>query len=227
MNKSRNKEPLPKLKSRVRSMIRMLRKQYPHPSIALNYSNPLELLVAVILSAQCTDQRVNLVTAELFKKYKRASDYAQADPRELESDIRSTGFYRNKAKNIIACCKAIVEKHNGVVPNTMEELTALAGVGRKTANCVLGGAYGVAEGVVVDTHVSRLSSRLGLTAHDDAVKIEHDLMAVVPRRDWYDFGNLLIWHGRKVCQARRPQCPDCVLRRHCPSAEEFLASLNR
>lgn len=200
----------------------LLQGEYPNPAVALTYSTPLELLVAVILSAQCTDARVNIVTKTLFRKYANVGEYAAANQKELEQDIRSTGFYRNKAKNIIACCKALLEKHGGSVPGTMEELVLLPGVGRKTANCVLGAVYGANEGVVVDTHVRRLAQRLGLTKNDDPARIETDLMEIIPREEWFVFGNRLIWHGRRVCDARKPRCLECVLRPHCPSAEDFI-----
>ncbi|MBI3579123.1 MAG: endonuclease III, partial [Ignavibacteriales bacterium] len=157
-----------------------------------------------------------------FRKYKTANDYATANLKELEQDIHSTGFYKNKAKNIIACCRTLVEKYKGKVPSTMEELVELAGVGRKTANCVLGGAYGINSGVVVDTHVKRLSNRLGLTKEQDPVKIEADLIKQLPQKEWFSFGNLLIWHGRNVCDARKPKCSECVLNKFCPSAGEFI-----
>ncbi|MFH0989770.1 MAG: endonuclease III [bacterium] len=217
-----NHESIAGKKQRVKKMITALRKEYPDCRVELNFSNPLELLVAVMLSAQCTDVRVNIVTAELFKKYKTAKDYAAANPAILEQDIRSTGFYKNKAKNIIACCKALVDHHNSRVPNSMEQLIELAGVGRKTANCVLGGAFGINSGVVVDTHVNRLSQRIGLSQHDDPEKIEQDLMALIPEKEWYDFGNLLIWHGRRVCGARKPLCSQCAVIKLCPSAKVFL-----
>jgi endonuclease-3 len=222
MTTARSRKSVLEAKERIKKILQLLKKEYPHPRIALNYSNPLELLIAVLLSAQCTDARVNEVTKSLFKKYRTAKDYAEARQEELEQDIRSTGFYRNKAKNIIACCKALVERHNGKVPDSMEQLTKLAGVGRKTANCVLGGAYGICSGVIVDTHVKRLANRLGLSRHDDPEKIELDLMQIVPQPEWYDFSNRLIWHGRKVCHARKPKCPECILQPHCPSAEEYL-----
>lgn len=216
------KESKVKLKSRTKQIIARLRKEYPDPRIALDFSNPLELLVAVILSAQCTDERVNIVTKELFRKYRSAADYARANQAELEQDIRSTGFFRNKAKNIIACCKMIVEKHGGSVPQSLEELVELAGVGRKTAHCVMGGAYGISTGVIVDTHVKRLSERLGLSKQAAPEKIEQDLMEIVPHKDWYQFSNMLIWHGRKVCIARKPNCPACTINNLCPSAVQFV-----
>jgi endonuclease-3 len=187
----------------------------------LNHSNPLELLVATILSAQCTDKRVNLVTADLFKKYRTAVDYARAKPAEFEQDIKSTGFYRNKAKNIQAACQKIVARHGGHVPQTMAELTALDGVGRKTANVVLGNAFGMNEGVVVDTHVARLSTRLELTAETDPEKIEQALMQLVPRAQWTIFSHWLIWHGRRRCDARKPDCAHCEIQPWCPAADKL------
>lgn len=216
------KETTELLLSRTKKIVTLLHKEYSNPKIALNFSNPLELLIAVILSAQCTDVRVNIVTRDLFRKYKTANDYATANLKELEQDIRSTGFYKNKAKNIIACCRTLIEKYAGKVPSTMEELVELAGVGRKTANCVLGGAFSINSGVVVDTHVKRLSNRLGLTKEQDPVKIEADLIKLLPQKEWFNFGNLLIWHGRNVCDARKPKCSECVLNEHCPSAGEFI-----
>jgi len=210
------------LRTRAKKIIALLHKEYPNPKIALDFSNPLQLLIATILSAQCTDARVNMVTPGLFKKYPTALDFANANQAELEEEIRSTGFFRNKAKSIITCCKALVERHGGNVPAAMEDLVQLGGVGRKTANCVLGGAFGINAGVVVDTHVKRVSQRLGLTKNDNPEKIEPDLMALAPQKEWYDLGNMLIWHGRKICEARKPKCPDCVLLKHCPSAEKFL-----
>jgi endonuclease-3 len=205
-----------KLTLRVRQILRALRAAYPDCRCALDHTNPLELLVATILSAQCTDARVNRTTPALFKKYRTAADYANAPAGELERDIKSTGFYRNKARAIRACCRAIADKHHGKVPDTMAELVPLAGIGRKTANVVLGVAYGKAEGVVVDTHVARLSYRLGLTRHRDPLKIEQELMAIVPQKDWIDFSHLLIWHGRRRCIARKPDCGHCELARLCP-----------
>jgi len=218
----KEKESPEKLKSRAKKIVTRLRKIFPNPKIALEYQDPLQLLVATILSAQCTDERVNQVTKELFKKYRTARDYAEANVAEFEQEIRPTGFFRAKAKSIIHCCKELVEKHGGKVPQTMEELVQLPGVGRKTANCVLGGAYGIASGVVVDTHVRRLAQRLGLSKEEDAEKIELDLMEIIPKRDWIDFGNMLIWHGRRTCQARKPNCLECVINDLCPSAEIFL-----
>ena len=204
--------------ARVKKIISGLQKTYPDAHCELNHSNPLELLVATILSAQCTDKRVNVVTAGLFKKYRTAADYAKANPAELEQDIRTTGFYRNKAKNIQACCRKLVERHGGQVPQSMEELTHLDGVGRKTANVVLGNAFGINEGIVVDTHVARLSHRLGLTRENDPEKIEQELMKFVPRKLWTLFSHWLIWHGRRRCYARSPDCPNCEIKKLCPSA---------
>jgi len=203
---------------RARSVIRILKRQYPDAECSLNFRNPLQLLVATILSAQCTDARVNMVIKDLFQKYRSAKDYANADPDELSEIIRSTGFFRNKTKSIIGTGKALVEKHGGKVPNSMAELNALPGVGRKTANVVLGNAFGIDEGVVVDTHVGRISNRLKLTQHKDAIKIERDLMEIVPRKDWTLFPHLMINHGREICQARKPQCEACLIQPHCPSS---------
>ncbi|MCI0463940.1 MAG: endonuclease III [Gemmataceae bacterium] len=203
------------LRKRARSIVRKLARLYPDAHCALNFGTPLQLLVATILSAQCTDVRVNLVTPALFARYRSARAFATADPRELESYIQSTGFFRNKARNIIACCKALVERHGGEVPGTMEELTALAGVGRKTANVILGNAFAV-PGIPVDTHVARLSRRLGLTTRADPVKIERDLMELLPKKDWTMFSHRVIFHGRQVCQARRPDCAGCGLANLCP-----------
>jgi endonuclease-3 len=200
----------------------VLKSEYPDAKIALRYEDPLELLVATILSAQCTDERVNKVTVMLFKKYRTAKDYATVNPAELEQDIRSTGFFHAKAKNIIQCCKQLVERFHGKVPDTMEELVQLPGVGRKTANVVLGGAFGKTEGIVVDTHIGRLSQRMGFTHNQDPVKIESDLMEIIPKNNWILIGNLLIRHGRTTCQARKPDCPACRVKDYCPSADEFL-----
>ena len=191
---------------------------YPEARCSLDHADPLELLVATILSAQCTDARVNLVTKDLFRKYRAAADYASTDPAVFEQEIRSTGFFRNKTKSILGMAQALVERHGGRVPDTMKELTALPGVGRKTANVVLGNAFGKSEGVVVDTHVQRISRLLGLTKQRDAEKIEHDLMNVVPREHWTLFPHLLIHHGRAVCVARRPRCDACPISDLCPSA---------
>ena len=210
-------------KQRAKQIVSTLKRAYPDARCSLNYSNPLELLVATILSAQCTDERVNLVTAELFRKYRGADDYAAATPDELERDIRPTGFFRNKAKAIRAACAIIAERHGGRAPATMEELLELPGVARKTANVVLGNAYGVASGVVVDTHVARLSQRLALTSHGQPEKIEKDLAELVPRKDWILFPHLLIAHGRAVCKARAPLCGECVLLPQCPTGKKLLA----
>ncbi len=208
-------------KAKIRKIISLLEKQFPNAKIALHHSNPLELLVATILSAQCTDERVNIVTKTLFQKYTSAEDYADADLKELESDIRSTGFYHNKAKNIKQCCKLLVEKHHSQVPRTMEELLELPGVARKTANIVLQNAFSIVEGIAVDTHVRRVSKRLGLTENEDPDKIEQDLMKIVPKDKWARITDLLIFLGRHVCGAKKPKCEVCVLNRLCPSAFTF------
>jgi endonuclease-3 len=202
----------------AREVVRRLKKEYPKVTCALNHSNPLELLIATILSAQCTDARVNIVTADLFRKYRSVEDFANAPLSELERDIHSTGFYRQKAKSIQGAARMIIEKFGGQVPETLEELTTLPGAARKTANVVLGVAFGKASGVVVDTHVSRLSQRLGLTKEKTPERIEADLMRILPRREWIDFSHRLIAHGRQVCEARRPRCGVCVLANICPSA---------
>lgn len=205
-------------KQRTVKIIGLLKKEYPDAHCALDHSNPLELLIATILSAQCTDKRVNIVTADLFRKYRTAEDFVQVSPSELENDIRSTGFFRNKAKSIQGACRIISEKYKGRVPNTLDELLELPGVARKTANVVLGTAFGITSGIVVDTHVSRLSQRLGLSDEKQPEKIENDLMALVPRKDWIIFSHLLIWHGRAVCHARKPLCEECVVEKFCPSS---------
>lgn len=204
---------------RIGPIIEKLKAQYPDAHCELNHQEPLQLLVATILSAQCTDVRVNKVTQDLFKKYKTVKDYAEVDPEEFQEDIRSTGFFRNKTKSILSMAQDLVEKHGGEVPDTMEELVALPGVGRKTANVVLGNAFGKNEGVVVDTHVTRISNKLKLTNRNDAVKIEQDLVKLVPRHDWTLFSHLLIWHGRDICPARRPKCEICPLNSLCPGAQ--------
>ena len=201
---------------RAKKIIAGLQKTYPGAHCELNFSNPLELLISVILSAQCTDKRVNIVTADLFRKYRTAADYANADRAELEQAIKSTGFFRNKAKNIQACCRKLVELHGAQLPRTMEELTHLDGVGRKTANVVLGNAFNMNVGVVVDTHVTRLANRLDLTRHTNAEKIEQDLMQLVPQDNWTLFSHLLIWHGRRRCYARKPDCAACEIAKVCP-----------
>jgi endonuclease-3 len=193
----------------------VLKKEFPEAGTALHFSNPLQLLIATMLSAQCTDVRVNMVTPSLFAKYKTAKDFSQADLYELENDIRSTGFYRMKAENIINTCKMIVTEFHGILPHSIELLTKLPGVGRKTANCVLGGAFGIQEGIVVDTHVARITKRLGLTSQTDPEKIEQDLISLVPRSEWYLFSNLIILHGRKTCIARNPKCKECSIFRLC------------
>lgn len=201
---------------RIKKIIAGLKRTYPDAHCELNYTNPLELLIATILSAQCTDKRVNLVTAELFKKYRTAADFANAPQEDLEQAIKSTGFFRNKAKSIKSCCQALVDRHAGEVPRTMESLTELGGVGRKTANVVLGNGFNVNTGIVVDTHVARLSQRLGLTRADDAGKIEQELMTLVPQREWTMFSHWLIWHGRRRCYARNPDCANCEILNLCP-----------
>jgi len=205
-------------KTRARKIITRLKREYPDATCALNHHTALELVVATILSAQCTDARVNMVTPHLFAKYRTAADYAATDPRVLEKEIQSTGFFRNKTKSIIGMAQALVERHGGAVPQTMAELTALPGVGRKTANVILGTWFRKNEGVVVDTHVQRLTGLLKLSRQDDPVKIEQDLMEIVPREDWTWFSHTLIQHGRAVCIARRPACAACVLNRLCPSS---------
>ena len=205
-------------KARARKIIARLKREYPDATCALQHGNALELLVATILSAQCTDARVNMVTPHLFAKYRTAADYAAADPRVLEREIQSTGFFRNKTKSIIGMAQALVERHGGEVPQTMDELTALPGVGRKTANVILGTWFRKNDGVVVDTHVQRLSRLLRFSKLDDPVKIEQELMEIVPRDDWTWFSHTLIHHGRGVCIARRPLCADCILNRLCPSS---------
>jgi endonuclease III len=200
-------------------VVARLKSEYPDARTELDWTNPLELLVATMLSAQTTDVQVNRVSQSLFAKYRTAEDYAGADPDELEEDIRPTGFYRNKARSLRSMAGALVEEHEGEVPRTMQELVALPGVGRKTANVVLGNAFGVDEGIVVDTHVRRVSGRLGLTQNRDPAKIEQDLIKVVPEQDWTVFSHLLILHGRRTCKARKPDCPNCVLNDICPSAE--------
>lgn len=216
------KESKEKIEIRVKDIIQRLKKDYPEASTALVHQNPLQLLVATILSAQCTDERVNKVTPILFKKYRTVHDFANANVTEFENEIKSTGFYRAKTKSIINCCKSLVESYGGKVPDKMDELVKLPGVGRKTANVVLSNAFGIASGVVVDTHVKRLSGRLGLTKHTDPEKIERDLMDVIPKKDWIIFGDLLIWHGRRVCNARKPKCLECSVAQLCPSMEKYL-----
>jgi endonuclease-3 len=210
-------------RERVSAILPILKATYPDARCSLDHQSPLELLVATILSAQCTDDRVNIVTRTLFRKYRTAADYARVPQEELEKDIQSTGFYRNKAKSIRSMAATLVERFDGQVPDTMEELTPLAGVGRKTANVVLGNAFGKNVGVTVDTHVTRLSNRLELTDHEsDAVKIEQDLVKIVPQADWALWSHLLIYHGRKVCMARSPACERCPLLSHCPTGPKVL-----
>jgi len=204
---------------RVRRIIAGLRQAYPDAHCELDHSSPLELLIATILSAQCRDKQVNLVTPALFRKYRSAADYAKAPVVELEREIRRLGFFRNKARSIQACGRALVQKHGGEVPRKMVELVELGGVGRKTANVILGNAFGLNEGIVVDTHVTRLSRRLGLTKQTRPERIEQDLMPLVPRRQWTLFSHWLIWHGRRRCPARKPDCAGCEIRRFCPSAD--------
>lgn len=201
-----------------RKIVKALKTALPGARCALRHRNAYELIVSTILSAQCTDERVNLVTPGLFKRYPAAANLARANVRELEGIIHSTGFYRAKAKSLLGCCKKLIEEHGGQVPRTMNELVALPGVGRKTANVVLGTAYGISVGVVVDTHVARLSKRLGLTKEGDPTKIEQDLMRVIPRDSWIDISHLLIHHGRRTCFARKPECHKCAVNKLCPSA---------
>jgi len=206
---------------RAAEILRLLEKTYPEAATALRYSNSLELLISTILSAQATDEQINKITPRLFEKYKTPEDYANANLEELQQDIRSSGFYRNKAKNIRNCCKMLVEKYHSQVPRTMEELVELPGVARKTANIVLTNAFGVVEGIAVDTHVRRLAQRLGLSDTDDPVKIELNLMKILPKENWERISDLLIFHGRRVCYARRPNCAGCILNKICPSAFSF------
>ena len=212
------RETKSQLKERTEKIIKLLKRAHPDAKCALNHSNAFELLIATILSAQCTDERVNKVTADLFRKYRKPEAYLKVPATELQEDIRTTGFFRNKTKSIQGACKLLVEEFDGEVPRSMEELLKLPGVARKTANVVLGVAYGKAEGVVVDTHVSRLSHRLKLTKQKDAGKIEKDLMEIVPRKNWIEFAHLLIFHGRRICKARRPLCEQCVVEELCPSS---------
>lgn len=209
-------------RERAARIVAELRKLYPGASCSLDFGSPLELLVATMLSAQCTDERVNQVTKSLFQKYRTAEDYANADPETLEQDVKQTGFYRNKAKHIREAGRMIVDTYGGAVPKTMAELTTLPGVARKTANVVMGNAYGIVEGVVVDTHVGRIARRLGLTQSDDPVKVEQDLMALLPQADWLDLSHMLIMHGRAICQARKPMCEVCALAPLCPTGQATL-----
>jgi len=201
-------------KQRVTEIIKIFDELYPDAGCTLDYKDPLQLLISTQLAAQCTDERVNIVTKTLFKKYTSVYDFAEADVSELENDIKSTGFYRNKARNIINCCKMIIEKFDGKVPGNMEDLLKLPGVGRKTANLVLGDIFGI-PGIVVDTHANRLSNRIGLTSNSDPVKVEYDLMKVVPEKDWSKFCHQLVYHGRAVCNARKPKCSECRIIDYC------------
>lgn len=207
-------------RNRVINIIKALSKEIPDSIIALKFSTPFELLIATILSAQCTDLRVNEVTKGLFKKYRSPKDYAEVELKELEGDIRSTGFYRNKAKSIRGCCQELVDRFGGKVPDTLEALVTLPGVGRKTANVILGNAFGI-PGIVVDTHVRRVSRRIGLTENDDPVKIEFDLMEIVPKEEWTHFSNLLVWHGRRTCVARKPLCKTCAIQKWCKEGSKI------
>jgi len=221
-SRPKNAEDIEEKQARAGNILRLLKKEFPQPKTALLHDNPFQLIIATILSAQCTDERVNIVTKELFKKYRTPKELANANVAELENDIKSTGFYRMKAKSIMGCSNALIEKHKGKVPETMEELVQLPGVGRKTANVVLGQAFGIVSGIVVDTHVHRLSQRMGFTEEDTAEKIEQDLMKVFPKKNWIDVGSILILHGRKTCGARKPDCPECVVNELCPSAGLFV-----
>jgi endonuclease III len=212
----------------TKKILPILKRTYPNAKCSLDFKNPLQLIVATILSAQCTDERVNIVTKSLFKKYRKAEDYAAVPQETLEKEIQSTGFYRNKAKSIRSMAQSLIDKHNGKVPQTMEELVDLAGVGRKTANVVLGNAFDKNIGVVVDTHVTRVSNRLDLTDHEtDAVKIEQDLMQIVPQEEWTLWSHLLIAHGRAICQARKPKCNVCPLLDYCPAGQVFIKTMDQ
>ena len=221
-SKSKNEKTsqidLKTLKTRAKKIIQLLKRAYPDARCSLNHSNAFELLIATILSAQCTDERVNIVTADLFRKYRKPEDYLNVPASELQSDIRTTGFFRNKTKSIQGTAKVLTEQYAGRVPETIEELLQLPGVARKTANVVLGNAFGVTSGIVVDTHVTRLSRRLALTQQKHPEKIENDLVTIVPRNDWVIFSHLLIAHGRKICKARNPRCAECVIEKYCPSS---------
>jgi endonuclease III len=210
--------PKPGSPEQVQAIISELRRLYPDAKCSLNFSNPLELLIATQLSAQCTDERVNIVTEQLFQKYRSVEDYATANQEELEQDIKSTGFYRNKAKNLRGAAQRIITNYGGEVPRTMTDLLTLPGVARKTANVVLGNAFGIVEGFVVDTHIGRLARRFGWSTNEDPVKVEQDLMRIVPQKDWLDLSHLMIYHGRAVCYARKPACERCTLAEFCPSA---------
>ncbi len=210
---------------RTVEIIKILRKTYPKSRTALYHETPLQILIATVLSAQCTDERVNKITPHLFKKYKTVLDFAKAKQPILEQEIRSTGFYRNKAKNIIAASKKMVENFEGKVPDNMAKLITLPGIARKTANIVLSSGFKKAAGIAVDTHVKRLSERMGLSKEKDPNKIEQDLMEIVPRKDWLDFNYMLVDHGRKICQARKPLCPECAIKHLCPSAKKFYPDI--
>ena len=216
--RSKYLETLAELKQRTRKIIRLLKRAYPDAKCSLNHSNAFELLIATILSAQCTDARVNIVTQDLFRKYRKPEDYLRVPEKELQQDIRTTGFFRNKTKSIQGTAKALTEEYRGEVPQTMDQLLELPGVARKTANVVLGNAFGIHAGVVVDTHVTRLSRRLALTSEKTAEKIEQNLIAIVPKKDWVIFPHLLIAHGRAICKARSPLCAECVVEKYCPSS---------
>ena len=207
----------------IDKILPLLKKEYPQAKIALNFSNPLEILVATVLSAQCTDERVNMVTKSLFKKYRKVQDYAKANLETFEQEIRSTGFYRNKAKNIISTAQKIIKDFGGEIPGAMDKLLQLPGVARKTANIVLFNGFGKIEGIAVDTHVRRLSQRLGLTENQDPDKIEQDLMKLLDKKEWGKFSYLLIDHGRKICDAKKPKCLECILQKLCPSKKDFYA----
>lgn len=213
-------EGRPERERRARRILKRLNEAYP-AKIELDFGSPLELAVATILSAQCTDKRVNEVTRTLFKKYKTTEDYANADPEVFENEIRSTGFYRNKTRSILSFAQSVLDRHNGVVPDTMQDLVQLAGIGRKTANVILGSGFGKSEGIVVDTHVKRVSNRLRLSAEEDPEKVESDLMMLIPTAEWTDFGLRMVQHGRYTCTARRPKCGSCPLETLCPSAHSF------
>lgn len=217
----RQEESRPMLQKNIGEILALLKKEYPNAKIALNFSNPLEILVATVLSAQCTDERVNMVTKSLFKKYRKVQDYTKANLKTFEQEIRSTGFYHNKAKNIISAAQKIVNDFGGKMPSSMDELLQLPGVARKTANIVLFNGFGKVEGIAVDTHVRRLSQRLGLSKNEDPDKIEQDLMKLLDRKEWGKFSYLLIDHGRKICDAKKPKCLECVLQRLCPSKKTF------
>jgi endonuclease III len=202
------------LKKKVKKVSKLLFETYREATCSLDYKEPLQLLIATILAAQCTDLRVNIVTKDLFKKYETVYDFARANPEELEQDIKSTGFYRNKTKNIIACCQKLIKEHSGKVPGNMDDLVALPGVGRKTANVILSNIFGI-PGVIVDTHCIRLSNRIGLTENEDPIKIEKDLMEIIPQKDWSKFSNNLVYHGRAICDAKKPKCEICPILKHC------------